>query len=192
MSSKQPKTRQPKHFNVPWEIKPRSLYLLHGGEAKPGQSPAGDLLAECTAAGRLAGHFRWAMKEGNATAGFRLRHLRDFGSSSPAFYLDLDMKPDEIELRQNSNSGKWSDLADWIAEDKLIVTSSGDETREDLLGKFLACFVSFNGKVLLFHPKIFILKILYSHHSSSGQNLSIQPIAKQKNFQSHVIACARG
>ena len=175
MSSKQSKSHQPKHFNVPWEIKPRSLYLLHGGEAKPGQSPAGDLLAECTAAGRLAGHFRWAMKEGNATAGFRLRHLRDFGSSSPAFYLDLDMKPDEIELRQNSNSGKWSDLADWIAEDKLLVTSTGDETREDLLGKFLACFVSYIGKVLLFHPTKFSSKNFVFTSFIISSNLSIHP-----------------
>ena len=129
---------------------------------KPGQSPAGDLLAECTTTGRLAGQFRWAMMEGNATAGFRLKHLLDFGSTTPAYSLNLDMKPNEIELQQNSNSGKWSDLADWIAEDKLAVTCDEDATREDLLGKFLACSVySTSIKFFCFIPQNFSSKFCF-------------------------------
>ena len=75
------------------------------------------------------------MKDGSANAGFRLKHLLDFGNNTPAYYLSLDMKPEEIELRPNTCSGKWSDLADWIAEDKLTVTCNDEGSREDLLGK---------------------------------------------------------
>ena len=146
-SSKQPKPSQPRRINVPWEIKAKNLFLIHGeikaknlflihrGEHVPDLQPGGDLLAECTAAGRLGGNFRWAMKGGSANAGFRLKHLCDFGNNTPAYYLSLDMKPDEIELRPNTCSSKWSDLMDWIAEDKLTVTCDDEGTREDLLGK---------------------------------------------------------
>ena len=78
-SSKQPKSSQPRRITVPWQIKAKNLFLIHGGEHIPNLQPVGDLLAECTAAGRLAGNFRWAMKDGSANAGFRLKHLLDFG-----------------------------------------------------------------------------------------------------------------
>ena len=110
-SSKHSKSGLSKRLRVPWDIKPKNLYLIHGGEQKEGLQPGGDLLAECTAASRLAGNFRWAMKDGNANAGFRLLYLMDFGSAPP-FYLNLDMKPDEIKIRPNTCSGKWTDLID--------------------------------------------------------------------------------
>ena len=140
-SSKQSKSGLSKRTRVPWEIKPKNLYLIHGGKHKEGLQPGGDLLAECTAAGRLAGNFRWAMKDGNANAGFRLLFLMNFGST-PQFYLSLDMKPNEIQIRPNTCSGKWTDLIDWIAEDKLTVTCNDGATREDLLGKGSSIFQS--------------------------------------------------
>ena len=125
---------KPKRMIVPWVIKPKNLFLIHQGEQEAGLQPGGDLLAECTAAGRLVGHFWWAMKGGNADAGFRLRHIRVF-ENAPAFYLDLNMKPDEIAIRPNTCSGKWTDLIDWITEEKLTVTCDDDSTSSNLLGK---------------------------------------------------------
>ena len=138
-SSKHSNSGLSKRLRVPWDIKAKNLYLIHGGEHKEGLQPGGDLLAECTAAGRLAGNFRWAMKDRNANAGFHLLYLMDFGSAPP-FYLNLDMKPDEIEICPNTCSGKWTDLIDWIAEDKLTVTCDDGATREDLLGKGSSIF----------------------------------------------------
>ena len=47
----------------------------------------------------------------------------------------LNMKPDEIAIRPNTCSGKWTDLIDWITEEKLTVTCDDDSTSSDLLGK---------------------------------------------------------
>ena len=59
----------------------------------------------------------------------------EFFENAPAFYLDLNMKPDEIAIRPNTCSGKWTDLIDWITEEKLTVTFDDDSTSSDLLGK---------------------------------------------------------
>ena len=86
-----------------------------------------ELLAECTAAGRLSGNFRWVFSRSNADAGFGLQCAGDF-----------NMKPDEIEIRNNTTSGKWADLVDWIVEGKVAITSNNESTDLELLGKFLS------------------------------------------------------
>ena len=119
---------------VPWVVRPKNLYLIHAGEFKENLNPSGELLAECTTTGRLSGGFRWAFGGGSANAGFGLRCVVDF-EEAPAFFININMKPDEIEIRNNNTSGKWSDLADWIAEEKVSVSSNDESTEMELLGK---------------------------------------------------------
>ena len=54
---------------------------------------------------------------------------------APSFFINIDMKPDEIEIRHNTSSGKWADLVDWIVEGKVAITSNDDATEVQLLGK---------------------------------------------------------
>ena len=119
---------------VPWVIKPKNLFLIHGGVADAERGISAELLAECTAAGRLSGNFRWAFGGGNINAGFGLRCVVDF-SEAPSFFINIDMKPDEVEIRHNTSSGKWADLVDWIVEGKVAITSNDDATEVQLLGK---------------------------------------------------------
>ena len=119
---------------VPWVIRPKNLYLIHAGEPKENLAVSGELLAECTAAGHLSGNFRWAFGGGNANAGFGLRCVVHF-ENAPAYFININMKPDEIEIRNNTTSGKWADLVDWIVEGKVAITSNDDSTELELLGK---------------------------------------------------------
>ena len=133
-SSKRTSATQLGGWNVPWVIKPKNLFLIHCGIHDIERGTSAELLAECTAAGRLSGVYRWSFGGGNVNAGFGLGCVITF-PNSPVFFINIDMKPDEIELRQNTCSGKWADLVDWIVEGKVAITSSDDATEVELLGK---------------------------------------------------------
>ena len=58
--------------------------------------------------------------------------------NAPAYFININMKPDEIEIRNNTTSGKGADLVDWIVEGKVAITSDDKSTELELLGKFFS------------------------------------------------------
>ena len=136
-SSKSGNASSKSGWQVPWDIRPKNLFLIHASSSSDEGGTSAELLAECTAAGRLSGGFRWAFGGGNINAGFALGCVVDL-PDAPQFFVNIDMKPDEIDLRNNNSSGKWADLMDWIAEGKVAITSNDDASEVELLGKLFS------------------------------------------------------
>ena len=136
-SSKSGNASSKRGWQVPWDIRPKNLFLIHASPSNDEGGTSAELLAECTAAGRLSGGFRWAFGGGNINAGFALGCVVDL-PDAPQFFVNIDMKPDEIDLRNNNSSGKWADLMDWIAEGKVAITSNDDASEVELLGKLFS------------------------------------------------------
>ena len=58
--------------------------------------------------------------------------------NAPAYFININMKPDEIEIRNNTTYRKGADLVDWIVEGKVAITSDDKSTELELLGKFFS------------------------------------------------------
>ena len=71
-SSKSGNASSKRGWQVPWDIRPKNLFLIHASPSNDEGGTSAELLAECTAAGRLSGGFRWAFGGGNINAGFAL------------------------------------------------------------------------------------------------------------------------
>jgi len=118
---------------APWDIYPRSLYLIHEVDTSEHAGTSVELLAECTAPGRLTGHYRWSFGGGNVEASCTVSCILDVGET---FWLNFDYSPHDITIRENNCAGLWEDLADWIAKDRIGVHRDNTETaKSDLLGK---------------------------------------------------------
>ena len=119
-------------IQVFWEIHPRALYLIHEVPSNAEHGIKVELLAECTAPGRLTGHYRWAFGGGNVEMSRRLNTIMEVEED---FWLDINSKPDDINIRENNCTGPWEDLADWVAKDKIGVQKNNENARDELLGK---------------------------------------------------------
>jgi hypothetical protein len=119
-------------IQVNWEIHPRALYLIHEVRSNSEENTKVELLAECTAPGRLTGHYRWAFGGGNVEFSRRLNNIMDVEEE---FWLDINCKPDDINIRENNCTGPWEDLADWVSKDKIGVQRNNENARDALLGK---------------------------------------------------------
>ena len=118
-----------------WEIYPRSLYIIHDVKSSDQEGPRVELLAECTAPGRLTGHFRWAFGGGNIEASCTIGSILDVGET---FWLEFNCSPNDVEIRENNCAGPWEDLSDWIAKDRIGVhRDNEDDAKHALLGKTL-------------------------------------------------------
>jgi len=51
------------------------------------------------------------------------------------FWLEFDISPQDIDIRENNCAGPWEDLADWIAKDKIGVKRENEDAKTALLGK---------------------------------------------------------
>ena len=124
------KTRkQPAH----WDIYPRNLYLIHEVKVSEEEQTRVELLVECTAPGRLTGHYRWAFGGGNLEAAFAISSILDVGE---VFWLNINHAPHDFTIRENNCSGQWEDLSDWISKDRIGVRRENeDDAKQDLLGK---------------------------------------------------------
>ena len=119
---------------VHWEIYPRNLYIIYDVPGSEHEGPRTELLAKCTAPGRLTGHFRWAFGGGRIEASCTVSSILDVGE---IFWLEFNVSPEDIHIRENNCAGQWEDLADWIAKEKIGVTRNDEDARQALLGKKL-------------------------------------------------------
>ena len=121
-----------KRMQVNWENYPRSLYLIHDVSGNDEEATKVELLAECTAPGRLTGHFGWTFGGGNLETSFRANRIVDIEED---FWLEFNIRPDDIGIRENSCAGHWEDLSDWVAKDKVGVLMNNEGARDSFLGK---------------------------------------------------------
>ena len=126
-------TIKTKKMPIYWELHPRNLYIIHEVHGSEEEGPRAELLAECTAPGRLTGHFRWAFGGGNIEASCTVSTILDVGE---LFWLEFNVGAQDIDIRENNCTGPWEDLADWISKNKIRVHRDNDEdARDALLGK---------------------------------------------------------
>ena len=125
-------SQKSKRLLVNWEIYPRSLYLIHDIGGNEEETTRVALLAESTAPGRLTGHFRWTFGGGSLETSFRANRIVDIVED---FWLEFNIKPDDICIRENSCAGHWEDLSDWVAKDKIGVLLNNEGARDSFLGK---------------------------------------------------------
>jgi len=147
-------TNKSKKRLIHWEIYPRNLYIIHEVNGSEHEGPRAELLAECTAPGRLTGHFRWAFGGGNVEASCTISSIMDVGE---IFWLEFDISPQDIDIRENNCAGPWEDLADWIAKDKIGVKRDNVDAKTALLGKP--------------HKKKFWIRFFISKKRGGGKNL---------------------
>ena len=92
-----------------------------------------ELLTDCSAPGRLSGHYRWAFGGGNIEASCQISSILDVGET---FWLEFNYSPHDITIRENNCSGAWEDLSDWISKDRIGVhRDNEDDAKQDLLGE---------------------------------------------------------
>ena len=125
-------SQKTKRMQVNWEIYPRSLYIIHEVRSNDEEATKVELLAECTAPARLTGHFRWAFGGGNVETSFRASRIVDVDED---FWIDINVKAEDIGIRENSCAGQWEDLSDWVAKDKIGVLKDNVTARDEFLGK---------------------------------------------------------
>ena len=125
-------SRKTGRMQVNWEIYPRSLYIIHEVRSSKDEGTRVELLAECTAPAQLTGHFRWAFGGGNVETQFRASRIVDVDED---LWIDINIKAEDISIRENSCAGQWEDLSDWVAKDKIGVLKNDVSARDEFLGK---------------------------------------------------------
>jgi hypothetical protein len=119
---------------IPWELKHKNVFLIYTPDEVPERGIMARLLVESSCEGKLTGAFRWMLKSSEPVkAEFNLKLVSSY-ESEDNYTLTYCVKPEDLELRPNTSTGPWEDLADLIAEERISVTKDGEDASKELIG----------------------------------------------------------
>jgi hypothetical protein len=158
MSDTNTSTRQRTSFM--WEVVPVNLFLIYAQEAAPDTGLHADLLVEVSGDGKLAGSFRWALRDSKTVkAQFSMKGVSSYADLDQ-YELTYEVKPCDLPFRQNTSTTSWEDLADLVKEGRIAVSKNGEDASQELLGKIVIPVISVLISVnLLVTLRIFLIQL---------------------------------
>ena len=120
---------------LPWSVVSHKLFKVYEPAGAEDGRTRGTLCAEVGVSGWVDGQFRW-----NISGAEIIRVAVPAGDilewpGAAEFNLTLEVRPEDIRLRDNSSSGDWEDLSDLIARSKIIASRGEEDDSHEFLGK---------------------------------------------------------
>jgi hypothetical protein len=112
-----------------WPTLPLADYALAAPRA-PGELGV-ELLVQARPSGRLTDHFRFTIDGSKRLTASFTSQLVFLSPMLPASVITIQLRPNEIQFRQNTTTSEWIDLCDGIRARDFLVDLEGEDSEEE-------------------------------------------------------------